>query len=111
MDLLDEELSILLPGSISFSGIDIMLVRFGRRTFLSSVPLLMLLAVLGVAVLYFLFMIVSYLVPRRESDVALFRSRGHRHMASAEAVLGRGRDTDDNGSRDRAVPRAGSRLA
>ena len=76
MELLDEEMSILLPGSTAFSGIDIMLVRFGRRSFLSSVPLLMLLAVLGVAVLYFLFMIVSYLVPNRESDVALFRSRG-----------------------------------
>ncbi len=76
MELLKEELSLLLPGSTAFSGIDIMLVRFGRRSFLSSVPLLLLLAVLGVAVLYFLFMIVSYLVPNRESDVALFRSRG-----------------------------------
>ena len=76
MELLKEELSILLPGSTAFSGIDIMLVRFGRRSFLSSVPLLLLLAVLGVAVLYFLFMIVSYLAPNRESDVALFRSRG-----------------------------------
>ena len=76
MGLLKEELSLLLPGSTAFSGIDIMLVRFGRRSFLSSVPLLLLLAVLGVAVLYFLFMIVSYLVPNRESDVALFRSRG-----------------------------------
>ena len=76
MQLLREELSILLPGSTAFSGIDVMLVRFGRRSFLSSVPLLLLLTVLGVAVLYFLFMIVSYLVPNRESDVALFRSRG-----------------------------------
>ena len=76
MQLLKEDLSILLPGSTAFSGIDIMLVRFGRRSFLSSVPLLLLLTVLGVAVLYFLFMIVSYLVPNRESDVALFRSRG-----------------------------------
>ncbi len=90
MDLLDEELSILLPGSISFSGIDIMLVRFGRRTFLSSVPLLMLLAVLGVAVLYFLFMIVSYLVPNRESDVALFRSRGTSTWRLLKLYLGEG---------------------
>ena len=90
MDLLDEELSILLPGSISFSGIDIMLVRFGRQSFLSSVPLLMLLAVLGVAVLYFLFMIVSYLVPNRESDVALFRSRGTSTWRLLKLYLGEG---------------------
>ena len=76
MDSLREEFALTLPDSLSFSGIDIMLARFGRDSFLNSVPLLLLLAVLGVAVLYFLFMIVSYLVPNRESDVALFRSRG-----------------------------------
>ena len=76
MLLLREELSLLMPGAWIVCGIDIMLVRFGRRSFLSSVPLLVMLTVLGVAVLYFLFMIVSYLVPNRESDVALFRSRG-----------------------------------
>ena len=90
MGLLDEELSILLPGSISYSGIDIMLVRFGRRSFLSSVPLLLLLTVLGVAVLYFLFMIVSYLVPNRESDVALFRSRGTSTWRLLKLYLGEG---------------------
>ena len=90
MDLLREELSILLPGSTSFSGIQIMLVRFGRKSFLSSVPLLLLLAVLGVAVLYFLFMIVSYLVPNRESDVALFRSRGTSTWRLLRLYLGEG---------------------
>ena len=90
MELLKEELSILLPGSFAFSGIDIMLVRFGRRSFLSSVPLLLLLTVLGVAVLYFLFMIVSYLVPNRESDVALFRSRGTSTWRLLKLYLGEG---------------------
>ena len=90
MELLKEELSILLPGSFAFSGIDIMLVRFGRRSFLSSVPLLLLLTVLGVAVLYFLFMIVSYLVPNRESDVALFRSRGTGTWRLLKLYLGEG---------------------
>ena len=76
MDGLDEDMSILLPESFVANGIEIMLARFGRETFLTSVPLLLLMAVLGVSVLYFLFMIVSYLAPARESDVALFRSRG-----------------------------------
>ena len=90
MQLLKEELSILLPGSTAFSGIDIMLVRFGRQSFLSSVPLLLLLTVLAVAVLYFLLMIVSYLVPNRESDVALFRSRGASTWRLLKLYLGEG---------------------
>ena len=89
-DQLGEELSILLPGSFAFSGIDIMLARFGRQSFLSSVPLLLMLTVLGVAVLYFLFMIVSYLVPNRESDVALFRSRGTSTWRLLRLYLGEG---------------------
>ena len=76
MELLRQEISLSLPDAFVFSGIDVMLIRFGRQSFLTSVPLLLLLTVLGVAVLYFLFMIVSYLVPSREGDVALFRSRG-----------------------------------
>ena len=76
MDALQEELAISLPGSTVRSGVNILLRDFERRSFLSSVPLLLLLTVLGVTVVYFLFMIVSYLVPNRESDVALFRSRG-----------------------------------
>ena len=76
MDALQKELAQSLPGSTVRSGVNILLADFERRSFLSSVPLLLLLAVLGVTVVYFLFMIVSYLVPSRESDVALFRSRG-----------------------------------
>jgi hypothetical protein len=76
MDELKEELSLSIPGSTLRSGINILLVGFERQSFLSSVPLLVLMAVLGVTTIYFLFMIVSYLVPIRESDIALFRSRG-----------------------------------
>ena len=76
MESLRRDLGVSIPHSTTRSGIDIMLVQLGRRSFLNSVPLLLLLAMLGVAVLYFLFMIVSYLVPNRESDIALFRSRG-----------------------------------
>ena len=76
MESLRRQLGVSIPDSTIRSGIDIMLVQLGRRSFLNSVPLLLLLVMLGVAVLYFLFMIVSYLVPNRESAVALFRSRG-----------------------------------
>ena len=76
MQSLRRAIGVSIPDSTIRSGIDIMLVQLGRRSFLNSVPLLLLLAMLGVAVLYFLFMIVSYLVPNRESDIALFRSRG-----------------------------------
>lgn len=76
MDALAEELALSLPGSSMRSGINILLRDFERSSFLASVPLLLLMTVMGITVLYFLFMIVSYLTPVRESDVALFRSRG-----------------------------------
>ncbi len=76
LDALNEDMSLALPTSSVYGGIGIMLARFGRQSFLTSIPLLLLMAVLGISVLYFLFMIVSYLIPNRESDVALFRSRG-----------------------------------
>ncbi|MCH8310180.1 MAG: hypothetical protein IIB17_06745, partial [Chloroflexi bacterium] len=76
MDGLAEELALSLPGSSMRSGINILLREFERSSFLASVPLLLLMTMLGVTVLYFLFMIVSYLTPVREGDVALFTSRG-----------------------------------
>ena len=47
-----------------------------RRSFLAGVPILLLLAVMGVTVLFYMAMVVSYLVKRRERDTALARSRG-----------------------------------
>ena len=76
MDGLTEELALSLPGSFVRSGITVLLVEFERSSFLASVPLLLLMTVMGVTVVYFLFMIVSYLAPARESDIALLRSRG-----------------------------------
>ncbi|MDP6452275.1 MAG: FtsX-like permease family protein [SAR202 cluster bacterium] len=76
MDDLAEEIALSLPGSFMHSGVNILLLEFERQSFLASVPLLLLMTVMGVTVLYFLFMIVSYLAPARESDIALFRSRG-----------------------------------
>ncbi len=76
LDALNDDMSLALPASFVYSGIGVMLARFEKQSFLTSAPLLLLMTVLGIAVLYFLFMIVSYLIPNRESDVALFRSRG-----------------------------------
>ncbi len=73
---LDNEIAIAMPGSVLFTGIDRLLNNFERRSFFSSVPLLLLLTIMVLTVLYFLAMMVSYLVQSRENDVALLRSRG-----------------------------------
>ena len=72
----EDELSESLPGSAVFTGIETLLRRFERRSFFSSVPLLLLLTIMVITVLYYLTMMVSYLVQSREADVALLRSRG-----------------------------------
>ncbi|MCH7786780.1 MAG: hypothetical protein IIC22_04625, partial [Chloroflexi bacterium] len=73
---LNTEISLAMPGSAVFTGIDTLLNEFERRSFFSSVPLLLLLTIMVLTVLYFLAMMVSYLVLSREDDVALLRSRG-----------------------------------
>ena len=58
------------------TGIKKLMRDFERRSFFSSVPLLLLLSITVITVLYYLSMMVSYLVQSRESDVALLRTRG-----------------------------------
>ena len=72
----ENEMSDRLRGSAVFTGIETLLERFERRSFFSSVPLLLLLTIMVITVLYYLTMMVSYLVQSREADVALLRSRG-----------------------------------
>ena len=76
MDSLGEKIGKELPGSELRSGIQMILRQFGRQNFLSSAPLLLLMAVLSVSLIYFLFMLTNYLIPGRESDIALLKSRG-----------------------------------
>lgn len=76
LDDFELELSEDTPGTEVFTGINPMLDTFERRSFFSRVPLLLLLAVMVLAVLFFLAMMASYLVESRASDVALFRTRG-----------------------------------
>ncbi len=70
------EVSSAMQGSAVLTGIERLLDRFERRSFFTSVPLLVLLVVTAVTVLYYILMMVSYLVSSREKDVALLRSRG-----------------------------------
>ena len=76
IDSLGEKIGKELPGSELRSGIQMILRQFGRQNFLSSAPLLLLMAVLSVSLIYFLFMLTNYLIPGRESDISLLKSRG-----------------------------------
>ena len=90
MDGLRRDLSAAMPDAFVFSGIDVMLARFGRQSFLSSVPLLLLMAATAMAALYFLFMAAALFAPKREADVALFRSRGASGWRMARLYLAEG---------------------
>ena len=76
LDDLDAQLAATMGGATPITGIRAMLDDLDRRTFYSSVPLLLLLTIMVATVLYYLAMMVSYLVVSRTSDVALLRSRG-----------------------------------
>ncbi len=76
LDALDVRLAETMGGATPLTGIRPLLEDLDRRTFFSSVPLLLLLTIMVATVLYYLAMMVSYLVTSRTSDVALLRSRG-----------------------------------
>lgn len=65
-----------MPGSDVSTLITRLLNSFETRSFFSRVPLLLLLVVTIVTVLFYLFMMVSYLVRSKERDAALLRTRG-----------------------------------
>ena len=76
LDNLESGMAIRMQGSAVFTGITSLLERFERRSFFTSIPLLLLLTIMVITVLYYMSMMVSYLVQSREDDVALLRSRG-----------------------------------
>ncbi len=76
LDNLENGMAVQMQGSAVFSGITSLLDRFERRSFFTSIPLLLLLTIMVITVLYYMAMMVSYLVQSREDDVALLRSRG-----------------------------------
>ena len=94
LDALDDEMSVALPTSSVFGGIGIMLARFERESFLTSVPLLLLMTALGMAVFYF--PVHDRLLSHPESGErrGAVQEPGDRHVAASEAVYGGGRDSD-----------------
>ena len=75
-DDFEHEITTAVPGAQVSSAIITMLERFQDRSFFTRVPLLLLTAVLVATVLFFLGMMVSVLVRRREEDASLLRTRG-----------------------------------
>lgn len=65
-----------LIGSSAFTGITGILDEFEERSFFSSIPLLLLIAIMLLAALYYLYMMVNYLVEARSDDIASLRTRG-----------------------------------
>ena len=76
LEAFELELAEAMQRAAVFTGISQLLADFERRSFFSSAPLLLLLAIMVMTVLYYLAMMVSYLVQSREGDVAILRSRG-----------------------------------
>ena len=76
IDTLEETSSETLPGSEVRTGIKRTLREFDSESFRSSTPLLLLMAVLSIGLFYFLFMLTTYLIPGRELDITLLKSRG-----------------------------------
>ena len=73
---LDNELTDVVRVHTITTGLKTILNDFDRRVFFARIPLLLLLATMIVAVLYFLSMMVSYVVKSRESDLAALKTRG-----------------------------------
>lgn len=73
---LEADISKELRGAAVFTGISALINQFERRSFFTSIPLLLLLTIMVITVLYYIAMMVSYLIQSREVDVALLRSRG-----------------------------------
>lgn len=66
-----------MPGSaVTASGARNLIDELQRRSFLTQVPMLVLMLLTVITVLFFMVMMVSYIVGSRESDASLLRSRG-----------------------------------
>ena len=111
MDALQEELAISMPGSILRSGVNILLRDFERRSFLSSVPLLLLLAVMGVTVVYF--SVHDRLVPGAQAGERRrpVPEQGQRSATATEALFDRRGPGHGSRRRRRAFPRHGRSCA
>ena len=77
LDDFERDISKAMPGSeVLTGGLDAILDNLSRKSFFSKVPLLVLLTTMVATVLFYLSMTVSYLVQKREGDLALLKTRG-----------------------------------
>ena len=76
MDTISRNISIALPGAELRSGLQLILKDFQRVSFVNSVPLLLLMAVVVLGLLYFSFTLITYLSSNMQSEIALLKSRG-----------------------------------
>ena len=66
-----------MPGSaVTASGAQNLIDKLRRRSFLTQVPMLVLMLLTVITVLFFMVMMVSYIVSSRERDASLLRTRG-----------------------------------
>ena len=70
------DLTSRVEGAASVTGLTELIELFVERRFFSSIPLLLLVAVMLLTVLYYLSMMVAFLVESRADDVVSLRSRG-----------------------------------
>ena len=76
LEAYESDLAINVEGAISVTGLTELIDLFVERRFFSSIPLLLLIAVMVLTVLYYLSMMVAFLVESRADDVVSLRSRG-----------------------------------
>ena len=66
-----------MPGSaVTASGVKNLIDKLRQRSFLTQVPMLVLMLLTVITVMFFMVMMVSYIVSSRESDASLLRTRG-----------------------------------
>ncbi len=76
LDSFERDVARAMPGADVVTTINDLLLQFEQRRFFAGAPLLLLSAVLTATVLFFLSMMISYLVQTRETEAALFKTRG-----------------------------------
>ena len=76
LDDFERDVVKAMPRSDVFTGSIPSLERFENRHFFSRLPVLLVAAMLVAIIFYFLVMMASYLVERRQEELALLRSRG-----------------------------------
>ena len=84
LDTISRDIHKALPGAELRSGLQLILKDFQRVSFVNSVPLLLLMAVVAIGLLYFSCILITYMSSNMHSEIELLTSRG----LSASGLLG-----------------------